>query len=79
MTSALNELRTGGDVGNALVSELINSTNSVEIAQRKQNGADINGTYILWNPNLTTGGLNEYGAYSRHMEGNYRSKHMGYS
>ena len=65
LTSALNELRTGGDVGNALVSELINSTNSVEIAQRKQNGADINGTYILWNPNLTTGGLNEYGTEYR--------------
>ena len=55
----------GGDVGNALVSELINSTNSVEIAQGKANRADVKGTYILWNPNLTTGGLNEYGTEYR--------------
>ena len=65
LTSALNKLRMGGDVGNALVSELINSTNSVEIAQGKVNRADVKGTYILWNPDLTTGGLNEYGTEYR--------------
>ena len=65
LTSALNELRTGGEVGNDLVSELANSTNSVEIAQRSKNSADVTGTYILWNPNLTTGGFNEAGTEDR--------------
>lgn len=47
-----------GDVGNVLVSDLVSSTKNVQIAQGK-NTADLNSTYIKWNPNSTTGGMNQ--------------------
>jgi RHS repeat-associated protein len=64
LTTALNDLRTGGSVGNALVSDLANSTKNVRIAQGT-NTADPNGTYIRWNPNSTTGGMNQIGTENR--------------
>lgn len=64
LTTALNDLRTGGNVGSALVSDLVSSTKNVQIAQGK-NTADPNGTYIKWNPNSTTGGMNQIGTESR--------------
>lgn len=64
LTTALDDLRTGGNVGSALVSELASSTKNVQIVQGK-NTADPNGTYIKWNPNSTTGGINQIGTEYR--------------
>ncbi len=64
LTTALNDLRTGGNVGSSLVSDLVSSTKNVQIAQGK-NTADPNGTYIKWNPNSTTGGMNQIGTENR--------------
>ena len=64
LTTALNDLRTGGNVGSALVSDLVSPTKNVQIAQGK-NTADPNGTYIKWNPNSTTGGMNQIGTENR--------------
>lgn len=54
----------GGNVGNALVSDLVSSTKNVQIAQGK-NTADLNEVYIKWNPNSTTGGMNQIGTENR--------------
>jgi hypothetical protein len=64
LTTSVNSLRTGGNTGNALVSNLMNSTNTVQIVQGV-NAADLGGTYIRWNPNSTTGGMNEMGTENR--------------
>lgn len=64
LTTALNDLRTGGNVGSSLVSDLVSSTKNVQIAQGK-NTADPNGTYIKWNPNSTTGGMSQIGTENR--------------
>ena len=64
LTTALNNLRMGGNVGNTLVSDLVSSTKNVQIAQGK-NTADLNGAYIKWNPNSTTGGMNQIGTENR--------------
>jgi RHS repeat-associated protein len=64
LTTALNDLRTGGNVGSALVSDLVSSTKNVQIIQGK-NTADPNGTYIKWNPNSTEGGINPIGTVYR--------------
>jgi hypothetical protein len=65
LSTALGNLRTGGDVGNALVGDLMTSTNKVEIANRRANGADPAGTYIKWNPSATNGGTDQNGGTSR--------------
>jgi len=64
LTTALNDLRTGGDVGKGLVSDLSSSTKTVQIAQGR-NTADPNGTYIKWNPNSTNGGPDQNGGTTR--------------
>lgn len=64
LTAAINRLRTGGAIGNALVSNLTNSTNVVQVAQG-DNQAGKNGTYIKWNPNSTEGGINFMGNQNR--------------
>jgi hypothetical protein len=64
LTTSLNNLRTGGNTGSILVGDLMNSTNTVQIAQGS-NKADPNGTYIKWDPNSTTGGMNEVGTENR--------------
>jgi len=64
LTTAVNSLRTGGNTGNALVSDLMNSTNTVQVV-RGSNAADPNGTYIRWNPNSSTGGMNVMGNENR--------------
>jgi len=64
LTTALDNLRTGGNIGNALVNDLMNSTNTVQVVQGS-NAADPNGTYIRWNPNSTTGGINAMGNENR--------------
>ena len=64
LTDALNSLRAG-KVGNTLVGELMNSSNIVNIANRKTNSADPNGGYILWNPFSTEGGLTQNGSTNR--------------
>lgn len=46
------------------MSDLVSSTKNVQIAQGK-NTADPNGTCIKWNPNSTTGGMNQIGTESR--------------
>ena len=65
LTTALNDLRSGGDVGKSLVGDLVSSTKTVQIAQGRDNKADPNGTYIKWSPNSTTGGMNEKGTEAR--------------
>jgi hypothetical protein len=64
LTTALGNLRTGGNAGNALVSDLMNSTNTVQIVPGS-NAADPGGTFIRWNPNSTTGGMNAMGNENR--------------
>jgi hypothetical protein len=64
LTSALNDLQSGGNVGNNLVNDLMTSSNNVEIANGR-NHADINGTYIHWNPNNTSGGIDANGNTNR--------------
>lgn len=64
LTAAVNSLRIGGNAGNALVGNLINSTNTVQVVQG-HNTADINGAFIRWNPNSTTGGINTMGNENR--------------
>ncbi len=64
LTDALSNLRKG-KVGNALVNELINSERMVNIANRKNNSADLDGNYILWNPSNTEGGLDQNGSTNR--------------
>lgn len=64
LTKALGSLRSKSK-GQALVDNLINSTNNVEVANRKENKADTNGTYILWNPTLTSGGPDNQGGSTR--------------
>lgn len=58
LTTALGNLRSGAK-GQALVDDLTNSTSIVQIGKTRgsqTNGADPNGTYILWDPSSTTGG-----------------------
>ena len=64
LTTAINNLRVGGNVGNTLVSDLMSSTNRVQIV-RGNNTADINGAFIKWNPNSTAGGINAIGSENR--------------
>jgi hypothetical protein len=64
LTGALNTLRSG-TVGNSLVGDLMNSTNTVQIAQGNSNKAASDGSYILWNPSKTDGGPDQYGGLSR--------------
>jgi RHS repeat-associated protein len=64
LTSALSNLRKD-KVGNALVDELMNSSNIVNIANRKTNSADSNGTYITWNSSCIDGGIDENGNRTR--------------
>jgi hypothetical protein len=64
LTTALGNLRSGGNNGNALVSNLISSTNNVQVVMGR-NTADINGSFIRWNPSSTTGGINTAGNENR--------------
>ena len=64
LTAAVNRVRTGGNAGKALVSNLMNSTNVTQVVQGR-NTADANGTFIRWNPNSTTGGMNTMGNENR--------------
>lgn len=64
LTDALSSLRAG-KVGNMLVGELMNSSNIVNIANRKVNSADPNGTYITWNSSRVDGGIDENGNRTR--------------
>ena len=64
LTTAINNLRVEGNVGNTLVSDLMSSTNRVQIV-RGNNTADINGAFIKWNPNSTAGGINAIGSENR--------------
>ena len=64
LTNALSSLRKG-KVGNSLVDELMNSSNTVNIANRERNGADPNGTYVTWNPLNVDGGIDETGSRTR--------------
>jgi len=64
LTTALGGLRDGGTVGSTLISDLVSSTKNVQIAQGSNN-ADPNGTYIKWDPNSTTGGMNQIGTENR--------------
>ena len=60
LSGALASLREGS-VGNELVEELMASSNVVNIANRKENGAAPNGTYIKWNSTKIEGGLDHTG------------------
>ncbi|MCL1934034.1 MAG: DUF6443 domain-containing protein [Candidatus Azobacteroides sp.] len=64
LTTALNDLRNGGNVGNELVSDLMNSTKTVQIGQGN-NATDPNGAYIKWDSNNTQGGFNKLGTQDR--------------
>ena len=64
LTTAVNNLRTGGNAGSALVNDLMSSTNTVQVVQGR-NTADPGGTFLRWNPNSTTGGMNAMGSESR--------------
>ena len=64
LSGALASLREGS-VGSELVEELMASSNVVNIANRKENGAASNGTYIKWNPIKIEGGLDHTGNIAR--------------
>ncbi len=53
--------------GKSLVSDLSASTNNLTIAKSRdgENKADVNGTYILWEPKNTNGGISDGGGTSR--------------
>ncbi len=61
LTVAINHLRTGGNAGNVLVSDLTNSTNTVQIVAGKKNSAAPNGAWIRWNSTSAEGGMNTMG------------------
>ena len=64
LTNALSNLREG-KIGRALVDELMNSSKTVNIANRDKNQADPNGTYVKWNSWDTKGGIDENGNFQR--------------
>lgn len=64
LTNALSNLREG-KIGRALVDELMSSSKTVNIANRKSIGADPNGTYVKWNPLDTDGGIDETGSLTQ--------------
>ena len=64
LSNALATLREG-EVGNSLVNELMNSSNIVNIANRKNNSADPKGTYIKWNFSSIDGGIDQHGNRER--------------
>jgi hypothetical protein len=66
LTNALSELGSES-FGESLVDDLANSTKNVTIANSRngENKADENGTYILWSPKNTEGGMSENGTTSR--------------
>ncbi len=66
VTKALDNIRTGGDVGKGLVNDLMNSTNSTEIVKRSSNAADeAKGSFITWNPTGTTSAPDTKGSTAR--------------
>lgn len=64
LSGALASLREGS-VGSELVEELMASGNVVNIANRKENSAAPNGTYIKWNSTKIEGGLDQTGNIAR--------------
>lgn len=64
LTAALDNLRSGS-TGDALVNDLMNSTNTVNVLNRTKNGAYPDGKKILWDQNSTKGGINELGNENR--------------
>ncbi|GHV35820.1 hypothetical protein FACS1894178_6210 [Bacteroidia bacterium] len=62
LTSALNLLQTGGDAGNSLVNNLMESTNTVEIAYGT-NG--VNNNILSWQPSVLTSAMNTGGNSNR--------------
>jgi RHS repeat-associated protein len=66
VTTALDNIRTGGDVGQELVNDLMNSTNSTEVVKRSSNAADeAKGSFITWNPTGTTSAPDTKGSTTR--------------
>jgi len=66
VTTAIDKIRTGGDVGKGLVNDLMTSTNSTEIVKRSSNAADeVKGDYITWNPTGTTSAPDTKGSTTR--------------
>jgi len=66
VTTAIDKIRTGGDVGKTLVNDLMTSPNGTEIVKRSSNTADVvNGDYITWNPIGTTSAPDAKGSTKR--------------
>ena len=66
VTTAIDKIRTGGDVGKGLVNDLMTSTNGTEIVNRSSNSADeAKGDYITWNPKGTTSAPDTKGSTTR--------------
>ena len=67
LTTALGNIRSGAK-GQTLVNDLMNSTNTVKIAQARKdkgNSAASDGTYIVWSPNSAQGGPDQTGSSIR--------------
>ncbi|HEY0065716.1 MAG TPA: DUF6443 domain-containing protein [Flavisolibacter sp.] len=65
-TAALNDIRTGGDVGKTLVEDLMKSDKSTTLSKGTTNGADdAAGAFILWDPSNTTSAPDEAGSTTR--------------
>ena len=64
--AALNTLRQNAE-GRGLVDGLaFNEPSDIELVQRRSNGADMqNGSYVTWNPNLSTSAPDETGSINR--------------
>ena len=63
--TAIDKIRTGGDIGKTLVNNLMTSNNSTEIVMRNSNAAGDNGNYITWNPNGTSSAPDSKGSTTR--------------
>ena len=64
-TTAIDKIRTGGDVGKTLVNDLMTSSNSTEIVKRSSNAAGDKGDFITWNPTGTSGAPDTKGSTTR--------------
>ncbi|MDD2963537.1 MAG: DUF6443 domain-containing protein [Bacteroidales bacterium] len=64
VASALNDLKSGGSVGESLVSDIGNSANKVEIVHG-QNAAGVDGSFIRFDPSNTKEYPNQTGSTSR--------------
>ena len=65
VTTALGDLRSGGNAGMSLVNDLMSSARNVDIVRGNSNTADPGGNFIRWNPTSPNGGIDANGNENR--------------